>query len=218
MLGIADTPVVAADLLDIFFRQTEKTELWETALTIECFGHPSAVPRLIDALYDPNPDRRHGAARALGWIQPVSKRTARALVQALLDKSQPQPVREEAAESLAYSNYPPAIPPLISVLDEPDVRIRFWAVFALGGIVYERTHSGHGSADPRALGALIRTLPDKEVPPGNWWSVGKEALAMVAKLEPRYEGDLTQEEQRIRSDPAASPEDLRWVESYGPMY
>ena len=71
----------------------------------------------------------------------MSRQAGKALVRALLDKSQPQPVREEAAESLAYSNYPRAIPPLISVLDETDVRMRFWAVFALGGVGQRQTYA-----------------------------------------------------------------------------
>ena len=78
--------------------------------------------------------RRHAAARALGWIRKAGGRAAKALIQALSDKTQPQPVREEAAESLAYLGYAGAIPALISVLDETDVRLRFWAVFALAAL------------------------------------------------------------------------------------
>jgi HEAT repeat protein len=209
LLAIADAQGAVTGLLDQFFTQTGKTELWETALTIEHAADRTAVPRLADALYDENPDRRHAAARALGWIWPVSSRAAKALVGALLDQSQPQPVREEAAESLAYSRYAPAIPPLISVLVEPDVRIRFWAVFALGGIGQRR-----GGNDPRVIDALERMLPDEEVPPGNWWSVGKEALAMLGQFEPRYQAKLDAETQRVLSDPNSSPEDLRWANGY----
>ncbi len=123
-------------------------------------------------------------------------------------------MREEAAESLAYSHYAPAIPPLISVLDEPDVTIRFWAVFALGGIGQWQTFAPRKSADSRAIEALEKMLPDEEVPPGNWWSVGREALAMLGKLEPRYQGKLDSETQRVLSDPNSSPEDLRWAKGY----
>jgi HEAT repeat protein len=220
MLAIADARGAVARLLNLFFTQKGKAELWETALAIEHGTDRTAVPRLADALYDENPDRRHAAARALGWIRPVSRRAAKALVEALPDKSQPQPVREEAAESLAYSHYVPAIPPLISVLDEPDVRMRFWAVFALGGIGQWQTYAPRGrgrwrrSADPRVIGALERMLQDEEAPPGNWWSVGREALAMLGHLEPRYEGQLDTETQRVLRDPNSSAEDLRWAEGY----
>ena len=150
----------------------------------------------------------------------MSRQAGKALVRALLDKSQPQPVREEAAESLAYSNYPRAIPPLISVLDETDVRIRFWAVFALGGIGQSQTYARSGcgrwrrSGDRRVIEALERMLADREVPPGNWWSVGREALAMLGELEPRYRAELDAETQRVLSDPDSSAEDLRWAEGY----
>jgi HEAT repeat protein len=140
LLVTADATGAVADVLTLFFEQTEKLELWETALTIEYGADGSAVPRLIDALEDENLDRRHTAARALGWLWPKSSRAAKALIRTLLDKSQPQPVREEAAESLAYSDYQAAVPALISVLDEPDVRIRFWAVFALAASDVRKTH------------------------------------------------------------------------------
>ena len=121
------------------------------------------------------------------------------------------PVREEAAESLAYSNYKQAIPPLISVLAESDVRIRFWAVFALGSIGRWRERS---AADSRVIEALERMLPDQEVPPGNWWSVGREALAMLGLMEPQYQARLDSETQRVMSDAHSSPEDLRWADGY----
>jgi hypothetical protein len=211
LLSTADSAGTVAALLDLFYAQTDRLELWETALTI---GDRAAVPRLIEALYDTNPDRRHAAARALGWIRPVGKMAAKALTQALLDKAQPQPVREEAAESLAYSNYKHAIPALITVLDEPDVRIRFWSVFALGGIGQWQTFAPPGRADPRAIEALERMLPDQEVPPGNWWPVGREALAMLGKMERLYEAKLADETRRVLNDPNSSREDLRWAQSY----
>ncbi len=212
-LALADPVASVEALLDLFFVQTDKIDLWETALTIEHSAERAAVPRLTEALYDANPDRRHAAARALGWIWPVGRRAAKALIGALLDKSQPQPVREEAAESLAYSRYAQAIRPLISVLEESDVRIRFWAVFALGGIGQWQTYAC-GRADPRIIEALEGMLPDAEVPSGNWWSVGREALAMLGTLNQRYGGKLDDETGRVLSNPNSSPEDLRWAEGY----
>jgi HEAT repeat protein len=97
-------------------------------------------------------------------------------MRALSDQSQPQPVREEAAESLAYSHYRPAIPVLIAVLDEGDVRMRFWAVFALGNI-------GQFTGDARVAPALERMLADDEAPPGNWWPVGRETRDALDRLK-----------------------------------
>jgi hypothetical protein len=207
VLAIGDARGAMADLLDLFFAQTEKIELWETALTIEWFGDLAAVRPLAEALYDANPDRRHAAARALGRIPDARYRAAKALISALSDKSQPQPVREEAAESLAYLGYAGAIPVLISVLGEPDVRIRFWAVFALGGIGQRQTRR-----DPQLVEALERMLSDQEVAPGNWWSVGREALAMLGHFDPKYAARLDSETDRVLGDPNSSPEDLCWAE------
>jgi len=220
VLALADRRGTVASLLDLFFSQTDRIELWETALTIEHFGDRAAVRPLIGALHDSNPDRRHAAARALGWIPNAGNLAAKALIQALLDKSQPQPVREEAAESLAYLKCGQAVPALISVLDEQDVRIRFWAVFALGGVGQSLRHKrvGYkwtpGVGDPQVVNALEKMLSDNEVPPGNWWSVGREALAMLGRLEPTFGEQLDLEIERVLRDPNSSAEDRRWAEGY----
>jgi HEAT repeat protein len=208
LLAIADVQGAVSGLIDLFFAQKEKTELWETALAIEWFGEHAAIRRLIPALRDENSHRRHGAARALGWLPGANPRAAKVLVQALLDKSQPPMVREEAAQSLAYVECPEAVPALISVLDEADARLRFWAVFALGA---RRTPR----ADPRAVAALERMLSDEGVPPDGWWAVGKEALAMLGDLAPEYRVRLDREIRRVFGNPNSAPEDRRWAELYG---
>jgi HEAT repeat protein len=215
VLAFGDARGAVSALLDLFFVQTEKIELWETALTIEWLGDRAAVRPLAEALYDANPDRRHAAARALGWISKAGSRAAKALTRALWDQSQPQPVREEAAESLAYLGDARAVPSLISVLDEPDVRMRFWAVFALGKIGHSQTFASRGAADTQVVKALEWMLSDEEVPAGNWWSVGREALAMLGQLEAKYRSELDLETERVLHAPKSSPEDLRWGEVYG---
>ena len=101
VLAFGDARGASAALQDLFFAQSDKSELWETALTMEWLGDRAAVRPRPEALYDANPDRRHAAARALGWIPKAGSRAAKALTRALSDRFQPQPVREEAAESLA---------------------------------------------------------------------------------------------------------------------
>ncbi len=214
VLALADARGAVGSLLDLFFVQTDKIELWETALTIEHLGDRAAVRPLAEALYDANPDRRHAAARALGCIPKAGTRAAKALVRALGDKTQPQPVREEAAESLAYLGYAGAIPALILVLDEPDVRLRFWAVFALGKTGQSQIYGLRGRADPRIVEALEKMLSDAEVAPGNWWSVGKEALAMLGHVDPKYGAQFDSETARVLRDPTSSLEDRRWAEGY----
>lgn len=202
-----DCPVRA--LLRLFFEQTDEGGLYETALAIEGLGDRRAVGPLIRALLeDRNPHRRHAAARALGWIRPPVRKAALALAQCLADPSQPQPAREEAAESLAYAGRRETIGPLISVLHDPDPRIRFWAAFGLG-------ESCRG--DPRAVRALESLLDDTATPPGNWWTVGREALGMLGSMNPPvgdYRSRLAAECRRVIEAPDASEEDRRWCETY----
>ncbi len=65
----------AVALLDLFFAQTDKDELWETALTVEWFGDRAAVRPLAEAVYDANPDR--ATPRLVPWagsLKPVARR------------------------------------------------------------------------------------------------------------------------------------------------
>lgn len=209
---MANERQVVSDLLELFFSQHDKHNLWETALTIEWFGNAAAVRPLTRALHDGNPDRRHAAARALGWIPNAGRSAAKALVEVLTDKAQPQPVREEAAESLAYLDYAASIPALISVLQERDMRIRFWAVFAIDSLGQRYKEKEHLCA--MAIEALEQVLNDDEVAPGDWWSVGREALAMLGHFVPRYRSLAEQEIGMVLQNPHASLEDKRWAESY----
>lgn len=207
LLSISGDDQAMRALLKLFFEQTEKDDLYTTALALQELNDRRAVQPLIHALLeDRNPHRRHAAARALGWIRRPGRAAALALAQCLVDPAQPQPAREEAAESLSYVGTRETIEPLIAALRDPDVRIRFWAVFGLGG-------SGRGNA--RAVEALDSMLNDDEVPPGNWWSVGKEALGMLAAMRPDYETKRKAEADRVFSDASATAEDRRWAECYG---
>ena len=60
-------------------------------------------------------------------------------------------------------------------------------------------------------------LTDDAVPPGNWWSVGREAIAMLGALDPPsvdYTHELATEIQLIRDNPNASAEDRGWADCY----
>ncbi|MBI4892485.1 MAG: HEAT repeat domain-containing protein [Acidobacteria bacterium] len=210
LLALAADSSALAALLALFHRQVEKDHLYATALTLEQLNDRRALPPLIRALLeDPNPHRRHAAARALGWIHPSSRAAARALARCLSDPSQPQPAREEAAESLSYVGTTDSLDALIAALSDPDVPIRFWAAFGLGGC-------SHG--EPRAIQALASILHDPHVPPGNWWSVGREALAALAGLpilpHNPYRQRVATETAAILANPNATPEDRRWAEFY----
>ncbi len=209
LLDIGGDGEAVRALLGLFFAQVEKDALYATALTIESLNDRRAVPLLIRALLqDDNPHRRQAAARALGWISRPGRAAALALARCLVDEAQPQPAREEAAESLAYTGTRETIEPLISALRDPDVRIRFWAVFGLGG-------SCRG--DMRAIRALESVLDDRETPPGNWWPVGREALAMLALKQGQggqYGAKFSAERQAILANANAPAEDRRWAEFY----
>jgi hypothetical protein len=58
-------------------------------------------------------------------------------------------------------------------------------------------------------------VQDREVAPG-WWSVGKEAQAMMVGLRdiPEERIKLQAEVRRVQEDPNASVEDRRWAECY----
>jgi HEAT repeat protein len=189
--------------------------MYQTALILERVDDARAVRPLITALEDANPDRRRAAARALGWMRKAGTRAVIPLARVLTDTSQPVAVREEAAESLAYSHSKAAIPALISTLADPHVGVRFWSVFALGGA---SQFLKPGRPERRAaVEGLESILADDAAPPGNWWSVGHEALAMLAHYCPperQFEDQLVIEIQRIKDDPAASPEDRRWADCY----
>ncbi len=209
LLSVAGDSRAVQALLKLFFEQTEKGELYGTALALEELDDRRAVKPPIRALLeDNNPHRRHAAARALGWIRRPGRAAALALARCLVDESQPQPAREEAAESLAYVSRRETIEPLISALRDPDVRIRFWATFGLGRSC---------RANARAVQALESKLEDHEAPPGNWWSVGREALAMLGSMHPplaNYTTKLDAEIQRVFSNVNASIEDRRWAQCY----
>jgi HEAT repeat protein len=134
-----------------------------------------------------------------------------ALIDALTDPSQPLAVRQEAAESLAYHDSTRAIPALIAALQDSEIGIRFWSVFALGSIRNRKTGR---FTDGRVVPALEAMLHDHSTPPGNWWSIAREALAMLGNLDPpvpKYRDRVNLEIQRILADPNASTEDCRWA-------
>jgi HEAT repeat protein len=134
LLSIGVDGRAVRELVAQFLRQEGKDELYMTAMALEELDDARAVPALIRALLgDGNEHRRNAAARALGWISRPGKEAARALALCLADPGQPQAAREEAAESLAYVGNAETVEALIAALSDGDVRIRFWAVFGLGG-------------------------------------------------------------------------------------
>ncbi|MEO8052775.1 MAG: hypothetical protein ABI833_20385 [Acidobacteriota bacterium] len=197
-------------LLRLFFEQTEEVDLRITALTLEALNDHWAVRPLIHALLeDANPHRRQPQrlGRSAGFGNPVELRHLRWLVASWIPRNR-SPLASKRESHCPTFGTGETIELPISVLRDPDVRIRFWSVFGLGG-------SCRG--DARAVGALESMLEDHDVPPGNWWSVGKEALAMLGSMRPSvddFEASLAAEVQRVFSDKNATTEDRNWVDCH----
>lgn len=211
ILSLARPDLALDCLFQQLWSQEEKLALWSTGLSIEESRDARAVRPLIRALYDTHPHRQHAAARAVGWVHPGSTRVARVLSDILADESQPQAVREEAAESLAYQNSNRAIPALLAAMQEQDERIRFWATFALGQLC--NRHSRRQS-DPRVVPALEARLGDHVTPEGQLNSVEQEALEALAYRNPplpHYTAMYEAEKARIRSDPQSSAKQKGWA-------
>jgi hypothetical protein len=85
-------------------------------------------------------------------------------------------------------------------------------VFALGSL--GRSVCTYGNDRWIVVQALERMVEDDNVPSGNWWSVGQEALAMLGALAPEYRRIVDAEIATILNSPAVSPESRRWAESY----
>jgi HEAT repeat protein len=208
LLDLKQTP---SYLWEELFASEEEVPLLQGALTIESLDCADAPPRLIEILKDANQHRRLCAARGLGWIRvPAWRvRSAKALVEVLADRDQPWRFRAEACESLHHLHWPGSIPILMEASREPDERIRFWAVYGLSGIRHRET----GRLHPRAVSAIEARLNDPGIEP-DFWSVGKEALGMLATASLGYRETCEAAVKRIMDDPNASAADRRWAEFF----
>jgi hypothetical protein len=121
-----------------------------------------------------HPVNRATAAWGLGVLR--SKRAVSSLIRVALSPTEDPTVRAEAAEALGYIRDRSAVQPLITLLREPDPRVRFNAVFGLGTL-----------ADARALPAL-QSLRNDRAKAGNWGEV-REAVAQaeqtIQRMRPR---------------------------------
>ena len=199
-------------LLNDFFSATDDEFIWEAAQSLEEAGANRAVEPFCRALYDTDPKRRYAAAHILGWLE--DSRAVPPLVRSLEDPSQIEAVRGECAESLAYLRSRQAIPALIRSLKDASVHVRFWSVFALG----QARGPSWGRIKGRGVEAALKSMLDDPAVLPSYWSVGREALAMLAEGLPRgnrYEKRMRTQIAAILRTADAPPEDRSWAECYG---
>jgi HEAT repeat protein len=215
ILGVTGDARPCQALLDLFLKQTDANEIYVTALAIEETSDPGFALPLIRILLadDSSADHRRGAARALGWMNlrgRLSRRAARALCQVLSDTTQAGAVREEAAESLKYLDWTGARDKLIAAMEDPNRWVRFFAVFALGGIYQSRKE------DPTVIAALERRLDDHEFSEDSgYWPVSKEALAMLAQWRKEYWIQAVELGRQTTANPNSPKCDREWAQFYG---
>jgi HEAT repeat protein len=110
----------------------ERVEIWEAARKLTEL-HASLVQELLRLLSGgPAADARSAAAYVLGFCRIGAARAA--LERSLEDKAEDPLVRGYAAEALGYLGESASLEPLLQQLDDPDICVRYWCVFALGQI------------------------------------------------------------------------------------
>jgi HEAT repeat protein len=218
-LRLGGNPQGVRTLIDEFLRETERDKIYVAALALEqTYSRRVETLMLRTLRRDPNPHRREGAARTLGWMPlPRADRVNRALAACLGDRKQPPEVRTEAAESLKYGESTVGTEALIEALQHPEVSVRFFAVFALGPRL----------KIPGVIEALTGKLDDEDELQG-YWSVGLEALAMLSTSEGAPEEFLERAQNEARRIFASAPRiskkdpqryqkltpEFRWAEGY----
>jgi HEAT repeat protein len=133
----------------------------------------------------------------------------RAFIKILNDTSVPLEVRERAIENLHLQGSRETTEACARALGDQNASIRFWAAYTLGETAI------FVGAREIAASALVQVLGDKEIAPG-WWSIGREAQAVIAKLRNNQDEKerLQAEIRRVQQNPDATAEDRRWAECY----
>ena len=155
-----------------------------------------------------SPEEQISATDELAFLRGRSVR--RALIGIMGDASVLLQVRERATEMLHLQSHRETVEACAIALRAQTIGIRFWAAYTLGNLGFSGTALGAIAAS-----ALEGVLRDPEIAPG-WWSVGREAQALIPALrgDSAEEQRLQEEIRRILEDPNAPPEDRRWAECY----
>jgi hypothetical protein len=212
VLAIADRERYRQILLAELLSQNAFDRLLRIVLTIEEIGDCWFVGPLARILqYDADRERRRCAIHALGRLfcgGQAGRKAARTLCAVLDDKSEHYTIRAMAAESLACHSWRGSRASLLAAVWDVHPSVRFWGIFALGRIF-------SADSDDEVIAALESRLSDHAVLAGSgYWSISKEALAMLALIDRSRHIEACREIQRILAAPEASDEDRTWVDSY----
>lgn len=165
-------PVLISSIQD-----TDKGVRWESAKALSNIAHRSSIKPLMHLMRrGKTSDIRHTATYALSFM--FSKhfsQAARALLDVLKNKNEKAVVRAQAAEGLGNLQYRVAIKELMNALDDKNIEVRYWAVFALGKLGNSRAILKLREIARRDHGVLPK-----------WGSIRKEARAAIKVIERRY--------------------------------
>jgi HEAT repeat protein len=132
-----------------------------------------AVGPLIATLQtDDDAEVRTAAAYALGMLG--DGRAVDSMIDVLGDDRELPGVRGMVAEALLDLGDRGAVPPLVAVLTDPAVEVRYWAAFALGGL-----------AGGDAVPSLEHVAATDGSALAGWGTVRAEAVAAVARIKAR---------------------------------
>ena len=122
----------------------DRIEIWESAKALISINHELARELMRLVSEGPSPDVRAAAAYVIGFSRLSVARDR--LERCLANRSEDPMVRGYAAEALGYLGASASsLNVLIAQLDDPDICVRYWCVFALGVV-----------GDPRAVPVLLR--------------------------------------------------------------
>ena len=164
--------------------------------------------QIVDIIQrDPNEHKRMAALDIL--TNHGRPGTHRIVISVLEDQAQSLLVRGRAVESFNMDRGKrEVLDALRRALSDPEPSIRFWAVYALGQIAQFRFH-----LHSLAIAALQPLLNDHaEVP--EYWTVGREAQALLEDMIPEQAERGKRERAEIFADPNSPVSLRRWAEWY----
>ncbi len=197
------------ELLAILSKNTDININITACWFLSRLGDEKAIPILMSLLQDKNSELRSASARALGELNAkesvenlittlakekndeVSEAIVYALgllgdetafdilVSILKDKSRSPKIRGFVAEALADLKDQRAVVPLIEVLKDMSVEVRFWATFSLGEL-----------GDEQALSELQKLVISDTGVLSDWGSIKEEAFAAIHRIKEQNQMSL----------------------------